>query len=277
MLSTNPETVEAASPGTPAQPNFRGRWWIRIALFVLHIAVLGAGFLFTPAQYAFDFGYSYGSVLVLSSIFLWCLLIVAQTRRGIFVFCGLVLVQAGLVALVGLQFRAEDRVLQSIGEGITIKRSEWASQLQQFRMDPLSEMTLGKRKLSITQLQELKVRARDGKAQVDIVEADVIRSRAEMERRISAVSARAADNFRRGVESSRPLYAKEMELTRDYFTECEQLAGFLIDREGQYSQTPKGLRFKKAEDVQRFNDQINAIALLQKQLASLVDQLLKLQ
>ena len=68
-----------------------------------------------------------------------------------------------------------------------------------------------------------------------------------------------------------------MELTRGYFTECEQLAGFLIDREGQYSQTPEGLRFKKAEDVQRFNDQIEAIALLQKQFAPLMDQLLKLQ
>ena len=59
-----------------------------------------------------------------------------------------------------------------------------------------------------------------------------------------------------------------MGLVKDYFAASEQLVGFLIDRHGQYSQTTEGLRFRKAEDVQSFNDQIKAISLLQKQIAS---------
>lgn len=102
------------------------------------------------------------------------------------------------------------------------------------------------------------------KAQVDVEESDVIRTRAEAERRFVSVSTRAAQDFRLGVESTRLLYAQEMRLVKDYFCECEQLAGVLIDREGQYSQTTGGLRFDKAKDVQSFNDQIKAISLVQK-------------
>jgi len=273
MLSTNPETVEAASPAIPPQSNFRGRWWIRIALLIMHIvAVFGAASL-TPDEYYFQLGeYTFG-VVIFGSILLWGLLLAARTRRGIVLFCCLVLGQTGYVALVGLKLRAEARVSRSIGEEIAIKRREWGSQLKLARMNPLFEMTSGKRKLSIAQLQELKNQAQDGRVQVDLVESDVIRSRAEAERRLSAVSAGAAQDFRLGVESTRQLYEKEMGLTKDYFAQCEQLAGFLIDRQGQYSQTSEGLRFKKAEDIQWFNNETEAILLLQKQIASLENQL----
>jgi hypothetical protein len=270
MLSTNPETVEAANPATPPQPNFRVRWWLRTALFTLQIAILlVAGLSCVPDQHAFQFGYSYGFVLICSSIFLWCLLVFTQTRRGIFVFCGLVLVQAGLVVLVGLQSQARDRALDPILEEFTKKQYELASQLGQFRLDPLFEMTSGKRQLSITQLQELRVRARDGQAQVDIVKADMIRSRADFEHRVSAVSAREARNFRLGYETSAPVFDKAMDELKAYFTECEELLAFLIDRQGQYSQTPDGLKFKRAEDAQFFNNHARAIALLGKEIAAL--------
>lgn len=274
MLSTNPETVEAASPATPPQPNFRVRWWLRAALFAVQIAsVLVAAFSFVPAEDDFQFGYSYGSVLFFVSMFLWFLLFVIKTRRGIFVFCGLVLVQAGLVVLVGLRFQARDLALRPILEELTVKKYEWKSQLEQYRLDPLAEMTMGKRQLSIAELQELKVRARDGQTQVDIVRSDWIRSSADAEHRISAVSPGEAQNFRLGYEASAPLSDKSMDLLKAYFTQCEQLLTFLIDRQGQYSQTREGLRFKKAEDVQLFNEKIGAIALLKKQLASLEHQL----
>src|SRR6516164_11148926 len=112
----NLETVEEASPVTPPQPNFRGRWWIRIALFLLHIVIVLGVSAFSVAQHAYEFGYSYGQILLCSSILLWFLLLAAQTRRGIFVFCGLVLAQAGLVVLIGLHFQASDRALQSLKE-----------------------------------------------------------------------------------------------------------------------------------------------------------------
>jgi len=275
MLSTNPETVEAANPAAPPQPNFRGRWMVRIALLILHIVVVFGAASLTPAGYDFELGKYTGGVVIFGSILLWWLLFATKTRRGIVLFCSLVLGQAGFVALVGLHLRAEDRVEQSILEELAMKRREWASQSNLFRMDALFEMTSGKRKLTIMQLQELKIRARDGKANVDIVESDEIRFSAEAERRLASVSARAAQNFQLGVESTKQRYGYEqkMGLAKDYFTKCEQLAGLLIDRQGQYSQTPEGLRFKKAEDVQWFNDQIKAISVLQKQIAPLEHQL----
>lgn len=234
--------------------------------------MLGAASL-TPEGYYFQLGeYTFG-VVIFSSVLLWLLLFLAKTHRGIVLFCSLVLGQAGFVALVGLHLRAEDRVSRPIVEEIAMRRREWASQLDLSRIDPLFEMTSGKRKLGITELKELQTRARAGKTQVGIVESDVIRTRTEAERRLASVSAQAARDFRLGVESTRQRYEEEMGLTRDYFTGCEQLAGFLIDRQGQYSQTSEGLRFKKAEDVQSFNDQIKAISLLQKEIASLEHQL----
>jgi len=270
MLSTNPESVEAASLAAPPQPNFRGRWWLRIALFVLHIIILlGAGILFVPDQHAFEFGYTYGDVLIFCSIFLWCLLFLAQTRRGIFVFCGLILGQAGLVVMLGLQFQATDRVLQSFGEELTVKRSEWAKKMEPYRMDALFDMTSGRRELSFTELQELRSRARSGGTKLSELKSDIERSTADQERRLAAVDSRAARNFRLGVESSRQVSDEQMKLLQQSLTESEQLVVFLIDRYGQYAQTSKGLKFKKDEDAQNFNNQLNAIASSQERLASI--------
>lgn len=270
MLSTNPETVEAASPAAPPQANFRGWWWLRIVLFVLHnVIVLGSGVLFIPDQHAFEFGYSYGSVLLCSSIFLWCLLFLAQTRRGIFVFCGLILGQAGLVVLVGMQFQATDRVLQSFGEELTVKRAEWAKKMESYRMDALFDMTSGRRELSFTELQELQTRARDGRTKLGELKSDAERFTADAERRLAAVDSRAGRDFRRGVESSRQVSDEQFKLIQESLTESEQLVVFLIDRYGQYAQTSKGLKFKKDKDAQYFSNQLNAIASSQERIASI--------
>src|SRR6266446_4753693 len=102
--------ISAVAPA----PDFRGRWWIRIALFMLHIAILVAAMSLTPPGYFFELGAFTGSILLFSSILLWWLLCSAKTRRGILLYCILALVQAGFMALVGLHFRGEDRALQSI-------------------------------------------------------------------------------------------------------------------------------------------------------------------
>jgi hypothetical protein len=267
MQSSDPEIVIAGDFPAALQPNFQGRWWIRVALLVLHIAIVGAAMSLTPGEHAFEFGALAGSVLLLSTIFLWVLLFCAQTRRGILLFCSLSLIQAGFVALVGLNFRAEDRVLRQVMEELDLKKREWASQMKPFRLDALFEMTSGKRQLNKRQLQEFQSRAQDGKAKVGELEADIQRSTADAGRRIAAVSSRAARNFRLGVESTRPIVEEQLRVMKDYFTESEQLAGFLIDRYGEYAQTSQGLKFKRNEDAQSFSNRLKAIARLQEQLA----------
>jgi len=269
MQSSDPEIVMAGDFPAPAapQPNFQGRWWIRVALLVLHIAIVGAATSLTPGEHAFELGALTGPLLLLGTIFLWVLLFCAKTRRGILLFCSLLLIQAGFMALVGLNFRAEDRVLRQVMEELDLKKLEWASQMEPFRMDTLFEMTSGKRQLSTRQLQEFQSRAQDGKAKVGELEADMLRSTTDAERRIAAVSSRAARNFRLGVESTRPVVEEQLRLMKNYFTESEQLAGFLIDRYREYAQTSQGLKFKRNEDAQSFNNRLNAIARLQEQFA----------
>lgn len=270
MLPITPESMEAPSPAGSPHPNFRVRWWLRVVLFVLHIAlVLGAAVSFIPGQDAFMFGYTYGSVLLCSFIFLWFVLFFVQTRRGMFTFCGLVLGQAGLVVLVGLHFQTTDRVLQSFGEQVTAKRAEWTKKMEPYRMDSLFDMTSGKRELSFTELQELQSRASGGRAKLTELKSDIERLMADEERRLAAVDSRAARDFRHGVESSQQVCDEQMKLMQDGFTESEQLVVFLIDRYGQYVQTSKGLKFKKDEDGQYFTNQLNAIAKSQERLASI--------
>jgi hypothetical protein len=269
MQPLDPEiAVEGALAGAPG-PNVRVSWWTRIVLFILHIvAVFGAASL-TPEGHFFELGEYTGALLIFGSITLWWFLFSSKTRRGIFLSCVFVVAQAGTVALVGLHFRAEDRMLKPIGDELSAKRREWVAEMEPFRMDALFEMTSGKRELSLTELQELQNRAKNGQIKLGEVESDMVRTRADAERRIATVNSRAAHNFHLGVESTRQLYDEEIKTTRDYLAYSEQLAGFLFNRRGQYAQTSRGPIFKKAEDQQSFDDQLHSIAILQDHLSSL--------
>ena len=268
MQSPDSEPLSPQDSSVTPLPNFWGRWWIRISIFVLHLVALVAAGSLTPAEYAFQFGYYIGSVLLFSTIFLWGLLFYTRTRKGILWFCMFAIAQAGCVAMVGLHFQSEDRVLQQIKNEFLMKQAEWAAQMKQFSTDPLTEMTSGRRQLSVAELQELQTRARAGKAKLNELESDLIRLEDEAEQRIAKVSTGEARNFRRGVESSRPIVDEQMKLMRDNFTAVEQLTGFLIDRRGQYSQTSNGLVFKKYEDADTFNKQLDAITHLQEKMNS---------
>jgi hypothetical protein len=259
-----PDSEIPSSPGTEAapQPDFRVRWWFRIVLFVLHLAIVVAAISLTPPGYSFQLGESTGSILLFGSIPLWWLLFAAKERPLIFLFCILAVAQAGFVALVALHFRAEDRVLRPIMEEFSTRRYRWAYEMQQFRMDPLLEMTSGRRPLSIAELRELQMRARAAKARWTEMQSEALREVADAESRIAAVSSGAARDFRRGFESTRPVWEEQ----KEYFTEVEELTGFLIDRQGQYSQTSQGLEFKRDGDAQSFNKRLDAIARLQEQL-----------
>jgi hypothetical protein len=269
MQSPNPEITEEGAFGAPVQSTFRVPWWIRIALFILHIVTVFGAASLTPEGYFFELGEYTGTLLIFGSIPLWWLLFSAKTRRGIFLFCVFVLAQAGMVALVGLHFRAEDRMLQPIVAEISAKRREWVGAMEPFRMDALFEMTSGKRELSLTELQELQSRARDGGTKLGELKSDIERFTADQERRLAAVDSRAARDFHLGVESSRQVSDEQMKLLQESLTKSEQLVVFLIDRYGQYAQTSKGLKFKKYEDALDFNNQLNAIASSQERLASI--------
>ena len=136
-------------------------------------------------------------------------------------------------------------------------------------MDALFDMISGKRPLSLTELQELQNRARDGRVKLSELKSDMERLAADEERQLKAVDSGSARDFRRGVESSRNVSDEQMKLIKDIFTESEQLAAFLIDRYGEYAQTSEGLRFKKDEDAQYFANQRNTIVSAQKRLAAI--------
>jgi len=222
----------------------------------------------TPQGYAFQFG-EYAGLILVTCIFLWLLLFSAQTRRGILLFCIFAFGQIGFTALVGLHFRTEDRVMQSILKNFVVEASEGASQMQQFRMDSLFDMTSGKGQLSIAELRELQIRAQSGKAKCLELNSDHIRSLADAERRIAATSSEAAANFRQGVESVQPASDQYMKLVQDYFTGIEQLTGFLINKQGQYVQTSSGVVFKTEEDSKAFNKQLDTIAKQADSIAQL--------
>lgn len=72
-----------------------GRWWIRILLLILHIAVLVVLMSLTPAGYQMQLGYDTGAVIFLGTVFMWFLLIFTRTRRLVLLFCILLLLQSG--------------------------------------------------------------------------------------------------------------------------------------------------------------------------------------
>jgi hypothetical protein len=268
MQSPDSETISIPNSVTNPPPNFRGRWWVRLAIFVLHIAIVVAAMSLTPPGYFFQLGADTGPILLFSSIFLWWLLFSARTRRGIFLFCIVALGQAGFMALVGLHFQAEDKVLKPIMEEFAMKRIAWASQMGQFRMDPLFEMTSSKRQLSVEELLELQTRARAAKAKLSELQSEMMCAVSDAKSRIAALSSRAARDFRLGVESTRPESDESVKLLQDYSAQIEQLTGFLIDRHAQYFQTTRGLVFKRDKDAQAYKKQIDTITHLQEQLNS---------
>src|SRR5262249_23605192 len=156
MLSTSPQTVEAADSDTPPRQKSRVRWFVRVGLFLVHIGSLAGAASFTPGEYAFQFGFDAGAIVLVSTLFLWILLWAARTRGLLALFCALALAQVGCVALLGLHFQAEDRALRPMMEEFATKRVEWNSRLERFRLDRLFEMTSGHRKLSPAELQELR-------------------------------------------------------------------------------------------------------------------------
>jgi hypothetical protein len=268
MEQPHSETLLPPDSNAGPRPDPWGRTPTRIALFVLHITMLVAAIALTPGGYAYQLGVNTGAVLVFGTPVLWLVLYAARTRKIVLVFCALALAQAGFIAFVALGFRAEEAALQQIVADLAQRRKEWEAQMGQFRMDPLFEMASGKRQLSGKELLELQMQARGAKAKAQELQSEATRWLAQAENRLAAVSRGAAHNFRRGVESRRPESDKAMKVTQDYFTEIEQLTGFLIERQRRYRVTTEGLVFDRDGDAQAFNEKLDKVARLQEQLNS---------
>src|SRR5258706_2227426 len=117
-----------------------GFWWIRIVLFIAHVALFVAAVSLTPEGYAFQLGATTGSLMIPGTVFMWFLLWFARTRATVLLFCGLVLAQTGLTALVAMQFRAEDRVLRQIGTEVAQRQQELTNQFAAFHLECLFAM-----------------------------------------------------------------------------------------------------------------------------------------
>src|SRR5215831_11855511 len=58
-------------------------WWIRVLLFIAHLALLVAAGSLIPSSYAFQLGVVTGPVIMLSTPLLWLLLWYARERRTV--------------------------------------------------------------------------------------------------------------------------------------------------------------------------------------------------
>jgi len=240
---------------------------MRVALFLLHIAVLTTLFGLTPSGYAYRLGREAGALLIFTCLALWTLLRFATTRRGIVLFVALALVQVGFFGFAVFSYRSEDAALRPIWDEVAQKQKDWQAQMSQYDMQPLFEMCSGERPLSHDELLGLQERARAAQSKVSEIESESTRWAGEMESKIAKVSPASARDFRRGLEDGKRESDEIFQLSRKIYSEDEQLLGFLLAREGHYRMVKnQGLVFRSDADVTSFNDKMQGIEQLQNQL-----------
>ena len=272
-----PQTVPAPQPDPAITPagDVWGRAGTRLALFFLHVAILVALFVSTPSNYYFQLGASVGLLVIFGCLFLWGLLYAAKTRDAVLLFCTVALVQVGFVTFVVWQYRAEDRAFQQVMAGLPQKQKEWQSRLAQFPMDPLFEMSEGKRELSTEELWELDRRAKAAQIELPAVAAEEAQWYAQAESRVAKVSPQGARTFHRGRETRQPESDEMMKLLQGYYAETGQVTQFLIERQHRYRVTADGIVFDRDQDAQAFNEKMEAIAHLQEQIGTLAQKSLE--
>jgi hypothetical protein len=254
-------STENCPPDSVARPVFRGLsvWWIRILLFIAHLALLVAAASLTPSNYAFQLGAVAGSVILVSTPLLWLLLWYARQRRTVLLFCGLVLAQTGLIAFVAIQFRAEDRVVREIeAEGVQ-RQGNWAAQRANFHLERVFEMLTPGNEFHAEELPGLLEQARSATV-TDREQWDQTQAWAsDAEKRLAAVNLRVAADFRRGFESTRARNERVQALNKEYFTGIEKLVTLLIDKQGLYHTTQAGPTFDRQQDAEAYNQVLKGL------------------
>jgi hypothetical protein len=156
-----------------------------------YLLMVAAGSL-TPSNYAFRLGQITGPVILLSAPLLWLLLWYARQRGTVLLFCGLVLAQSGLIAFVGFQFRAEDRLVREIEAEKAQREVTWATQMANFHLNRLFEMLTPGNEFHPEELPELLEKVRSAPV-TDREQWDQMQAWAsDAEKRLAAVNLRTA-------------------------------------------------------------------------------------
>lgn len=243
-----------------------GAWWIRVLLFIAHLALLLAAASLTPAGYFFQLGAATGSVMVVGTLFLWLLLWFARERRTVLLFCGLVLAQTGFAAFVAMQFRAEDRVVREIMAEKAQRQITWETQMANLHFNRVFEMLTPGNEFHPEELPGLREQARAANV---IDREQWVQTEAwanEAEKRLAAVNVSAAADFRRGFESTKARNERIQELNRDYSTGVEKLLTLLIDKQGHYHLTPTGPTFGRQQDADAYNQVLDSLNTMKEEI-----------
>jgi hypothetical protein len=263
-VSPMPKQPSNPSP-SPAIRNILGRRLTRLALFFVHVTALVLACSVTPEHYFFQLGYYTGSLIIFGNIFLWALLWFGTSKPPILIFCALASVQIGILAAVGLGFRAENELAESVKAEGEARRAHYESEMAQFRMNPLFDELTGKRPFYFADLRNFQIRAQAAKAKLLELQGESRRWLAQAETRMAKRSPAAARDFRRGIDSVKPEGDKIEDFTLQYFAEVEHLTALLISHYGRYQVTRKGLIFDLPKDASQYNETIARINYLAEQ------------
>jgi hypothetical protein len=254
-------STDSRPPDSVARPVSRvwSVWWIRVLLFIAHLALLVAAASLTPANYAFQLGALMGSVMLFGTLFLWVLLWYARQRRTVLLFCALVLAQTGVIAFVAMQFRAEDRLVREIGAEAAQRQDTWKTQMAKFHLDRVFEMLTPGNEFHPEELPGLLEQVRSATV-IDREQWTQMQAWAsDAEKRLAAVNLSSAAEFRRGFESTRARNERVQELDREYFTGIEELVTLLIDKQARYHSTQAGPAFDRQQDADAYNQVLKSL------------------
>ena len=206
---------------------------------------------------------------MISCLLLWTVLYFATTRKNFLLFCGLALAQVSFIAIVGLRFQSENRIVAEVMAELPKQQELWTAKIPQCNMGPRYEMCAGERMLSLEELRELHACAQAARSAIPELNTEVRQWAQQAESRIAKVSPQGAREFRLGVESRQSESAEILQTTLKLYGEDEQLMGFLIEREQHYRIRAGSLAFDTEQDAKRFKDKMATIALLREQLDEL--------
>lgn len=260
--------VNCSSDSTPAELSSGawGRWWVRALLFVFHLALLVGAASLTPEHYFVQLGAATGGLILIFTPFLWFLLWFARTRMLVLLFCGFVLGQTGITALIAMSFRAEAEVIQQVSTEAAQRQEQAAAEIADLHLERVFEMLKPGSGLHPEDLPDLQARARFAQVKVRELQAAHDTWLKDAEKRIAAVNTRAAMDFRRGVESSRERSEQIQKVSHDYYAGIDRLVTLLIERRGSYQVTSSGLVFNRRQDADMFNQILESLKAMEERM-----------
>jgi hypothetical protein len=242
-----------------------GRWWIRILLLLVHLGILFGYFSLTPEGYHKLLGADTGWVIFIGTILLWILLYSARTRGRIMLFCGLVLSQAAYTTLFISHYRAENKILLEVDAEGKILKQEYQRKMENFHLERIYEMLSPGAEFVPEELPGLLQRSKEARLMFRQILAQHQNYLNEAEKRIAAISKRAAEDFRSGIKKASAEEEQKNKLVEEYYAAIESLISFLIERQGHYQFVGSNLEFDHGKDMSAYRQVMEKISSLQEQ------------